>query len=152
MKKDDVIELIPEMTDWQDAVMEPRFFAGVHGNLSLAVSYSFLFWPSFVQIGEYVVREGTTVDEIRAWEDPGRDARDIEAVLNHIHIGDIHFAEGPPETEPQLRHLGRVLTEIHRVKLARDFPQFEFEVDFNDEPGLDPIDYQFTFWRVRGKR
>jgi hypothetical protein len=27
-------------------------------------------------------------------------------------------------------------------------PNLRFEVEFNDEPGLDPVDYQLSFWQV----
>jgi len=70
----------------------------------------------------------------------------IENVMNHIHIADIHCNVVP--VEAQLRYLGRVLQDIHTVKLARDFPQLRFEVSFNDEPGLEPADYELSFWQI----
>ena len=68
--------------------------------------------------------------------------------MNHVHIADIHCNEASPP-EAQLRHLGRVLRHIHEVKLKADFPDRSFVVEFNDEPGLDPVDYQFSFWQVK---
>jgi hypothetical protein len=64
--------------------------------------------------------------------------------MNHVHIVDIHGNE-PRPSEIQIRHLGRVLRAIHEMKLAADYPELSFVVDFNDEPGLDPVDYQFSF-------
>lgn len=70
----------------------------------------------------------------------------IEAVINHIHIADIH--SDMPASEAQLRHLGRVLKAIYQQKLAVDFPDRAFEVHFNDEPGLEDTDYEVTFFQV----
>ena len=63
--------------------------------------------------------------------------------MNHVHIADIHC--NVEATEGHLRYLGRVLKDIHELKLSRDFPGVRFDVSFNDEPGLDLIDYQLTF-------
>ncbi|MCH9752873.1 MAG: hypothetical protein K0U61_11720 [Alphaproteobacteria bacterium] len=41
-----------------------------------------------------------------------------------------------------------VKADIHRVKLAHDFPNRKFIVQFNDEPGLPLEDYQFSFWQL----
>ncbi|WP_294174376.1 hypothetical protein [uncultured Sphingomonas sp.] len=66
--------------------------------------------------------------------------------MNHPHIADIHCDVEP--SEGQLRYLGRMLKEIHEVKLSRDFPHVRFAVSFNDEPGLNSIDYELTFWQA----
>lgn len=119
------------------------------GSVELAVAYSFIFWPRFVVIDGHVLRAHTDPDSVRTWsEHLGGDASKVEGMLNHVHLKDLHQHNGEPN-ELQLRYFGRLLAEIHRVKLARDFPDQRFEVDFNDEPGLNLIDYQFTFWRVR---
>jgi hypothetical protein len=34
------------------------------------------------------------------------------------------------------------------VKLRSDFPDLKFVVEFNDEPGLDLVDYQMSFWQA----
>ena len=78
-----------------------------------------------------------SVDTVRA---------SVEAVMNHLHIADIHCNVQP--TEAQLRYLGRVLKDIHDVKLRRDFPDLRFVVSFSDEPNLDLTDYQLTFWQA----
>jgi hypothetical protein len=70
----------------------------------------------------------------------------VEAVMNHVHIADIHC--NVEATEAQLRYLGRVMRDIHDVKLRLDFPELRFAVSFNDEEGLDPIEYEMTFWQI----
>jgi hypothetical protein len=65
--------------------------------------------------------------------------------MNHLHISDIHYHV--EANESQLRYLGRVLKDIHQVKLRQDFPDIRFTVDFNDEDGLDQVEYELTFWQ-----
>ena len=95
-----------------------------------------------------MLREGFSEGAVRGFESrPGSSRESVEWVMNHVHMADIHFnAEHP--SEAQLRYLGRVLREIHEVKLRADFPDLRFEVEFNDEPGLDPTDYQLSFWQA----
>ena len=146
---DDLSALIPEVREWNDgAGVTPEAWIGMMGTYELAVGYSLIFWPRFVQFDGYVLREGFSETSLRGFEQTtNRDRRSIEAVMNHVHAIDIHCNE-PDPTEAQLRYLGRVLRDIHEVKLKSDFPHLGFVVAFNDEPGLDPADYQLTFWQT----
>lgn len=139
--------LIPEMARWNNgAGIDPEAWIGCAGSYALAVGYSLIFWPRFERFGRYVLRGDIDELSVRRWEEAcGGDRRGIEAVINHVHISDIHF--GTEASEAQLRYLGRTLKAIYETKLARDFPDLAFTVDFNDEPGLDPEDYQLTFWQ-----
>jgi len=147
LDQDDLTALIPEMVDWNfPEGFGVREWIGAAGRYELAIGYSLLFWPRFVVIDGYVLREGCTADDVRAWEKatPGNRMA-IEAVLNHVHMADIH--DGDP-TEAQLRYLGRILRDIHEIKLKADFPARKFVVSFPDEPGLDLIDYELSFWQL----
>lgn len=144
----DFAALIPELRDWNDgAGIDPEAWISCVGNYELATGYSLIFWPSFVCFERYVLREGFTLDSLRGFEDMTKRNRvAIEALMNHVHIADVHCNVEP--TEAQLRYLGRVLKDIHQVKLQRDFPNLRFEVSFNDEAGLDSEDYELTFWQI----
>ena len=140
-------DLIPDAKLWNEGRgIDLESWIAMNGNYDLAVGYSLLFWPEFVVIDDYVLRQGSTEANLREWEKRGGDRKGIEAVINHIHIADIHY--GASVSETQLRHLGRVLRAIYQQKLAADFPKRAFEVHFNDEPGLDSIDYELTFFQV----
>jgi hypothetical protein len=141
-------ELIAELPEWNDgAGISPEGWVECMGNYELAVGYSLVFWPRFVVIEDYVLREGATVENLRNWErETGGNRRAIEAVMNHIHMADLHVNADPPN-EAQLRHLGQVLRETHIAKLKLDFPDRQFEVHFPDEAGLDLLDYELTFWQ-----
>lgn len=148
---DDFNNLIPEMQAWNNGTgIDPESWVGCEGRIELAIGYSLVFWPRFELIDDYVLREGSTEANLRDWERATTtgDRGAVEATINHWHIVDLHYA-GSPATEAQLRYLGRVLKEIHQVKLRSDFPDRTFVVSFNDEPGLELIDYQLTFWQVR---
>lgn len=145
---DDFAALIPELPNWNDgAGIEPQAWIECVGNYELATGYSLIFWPSFVRFENYVLRDGFSVESLRGFEDMTKGNRvAVEAVMNHVHIADIHCNVEPKEA--QLRYLGRVLKEIHEVKLRSDFPDLRFEVSFNDEPGLILDEYELTFWQA----
>jgi len=154
----EVSDLIPELSLWNDgAGIDPESWICCSGNYELAIGYSFLFWPSFILIDDYVVRQGTTKEDIQEWEHAlanekgmSQEAKreSIEAVLNHIHLTDIHPEDSNP-TEAQLRYLGNVLKQIYSVKLQADFPDRRFVVDFSEPPVTELRDYQLTFWQKR---
>jgi hypothetical protein len=147
----DFAKLIPEMARWNNgAGIDAESWVGCAGNYELAVGYSLVFWPRFVRFEDYVLRERFSIETLRGFErQPGSTRASVEWVMNHQHIADIHCSE-TQVSEAQLRYLGRVLTEIHQVKLRADFTDLRFVVEFNDEPGLDPIDYQMSFWQAEG--
>ena len=145
---DELNKLIPEMRAWNDgAGIDPEGWIQCSGNYELAIGYSLIFWPRFVVIDDYVLRHGATEENLRAWEHAaGGDRRSIEAVINHIHMADLHMG-APEPTEAQLRYLGRILKQVHEAKLKAEFPDRSFVVTFSDEPGLDLLDYELTFWQ-----
>lgn len=145
---DDFTALIPELPKWNEgAGIEPQAWIECVGNYELASGYSLIFWPSFVRFENYVLHDGFSVESLRGFEDMTKGNRiAIEAVMNHVHIADIHC--NVEATEAQLRYLGRILKDIWDTKLRRDFPDIRFEVSFNDEPDLYPVDYELTFWQT----
>ncbi len=117
------------------------------GNYALAIGYSLVFWPRFVEHEGYVLRLGFEERALRSVEGNAASNRQgVEALMNHLHLNDLHYEAAA--SEAQLRHLGRVLKATHEAKLARDFPGRRFAVVFNDEPGLDLERYELTFFRV----
>jgi hypothetical protein len=150
MTEVDYTALIPELPTWNDgAGIDPESWIACVGSCELATGYSLIFWPSFINFEGYVLRESHFSEEnLRAWQrSPELDRRAIEAVINHVHLLDIHNNE-TPANEAQLRYLGRVLRETLEAKLNRDFPDLSFEVVFNDEPDLELIEYEVTFWQI----
>lgn len=137
--------LIPDLPAWNNgAGISPDAWIECVGSYPLAIGYSLVFWPRFIRFEAYVLRAGFSEEALRGFErQAGSDRKSVEWVMNHVHLHDIHFQE--EATELQLRYLGRVLKEIHEVKLRADFPDRRFTVEFNDEPGLDAVDYELSF-------
>ena len=142
--------LIAELREWNDGDgVGARSWIEMVGRYDLAVGYSLVFWPRFIRFDGYVLRE-EVFDEpnLRNWErtQPGK-RQGIEATINHLHVADLHCND-ETLTEGQARHLGRTLKATWTAKLQLDFPELVFVVAFNDEPGLDLVDYELTFWQA----
>ncbi len=76
------------MRDWNNgAGINVESWIGCEGSFRLAVGYSTIFWPPFVEFERYVLRDGFSVESLRGFEHQcGGDRRQIEAVMNHLHI------------------------------------------------------------------
>ena len=62
----DFNKLIPEMRDWNNgAGIDVRSWIGCSGSFELAIGYSTIFWPEFVEIERYVLRAGFSLDSLR---------------------------------------------------------------------------------------
>lgn len=145
----DYTQLIPELKDWNNGQgIDPAYWIGCVGTFQFAVGYSALFWPSFVVFEGYVLREGFTVENLRAWEQQcGNNQRAIESVLNHLHIADTHYVGCPDISQERVIHLGRTLRDIYAAKLAWQFPDRSFTVSFDDSAQNELSDYELTFFQ-----
>jgi len=151
----DYPSLIPEMRDWNNGKgIDIGNWIGCSGNFNLAIGYSAIFWPRFVEFEGYVLREGFHIPTLRGFEKqqaalPVTERHQaVESVMNHKHLQDIQYGGCPDVTHERLRHLGQVLKEIYQAKLAWQFPDKKFEVYFPDEPLEDLVDYQLTFYQI----
>lgn len=147
MSDPDFSTLIAELPRWNNgAGISPEAWIGCLGNYELAIGYSLVFWPRFVEFEGYVLRHGFEERALRSVEGCAAGNRQgVEALMNHLHINDFHYEQ--PADEAQIRYLGRVLKATHEAKLKLDFPDTGFTVTFNDESGLAANDYELTFFR-----
>ena len=144
--------LIPEMADWNNgAGIDIDGWITGAGDFRLAVGYSRIFWPRFVAYEGMVLREGAfTPKTVSGFMTQCKgDTSSVEAVINHIHLETLHYYAGAGANEERLVYLGRILTDIHKVKLAHEFPDLSFQVVFDDGPQDELIDYQLTFFQSR---
>ncbi|MES2834651.1 MAG: hypothetical protein V4707_08100 [Pseudomonadota bacterium] len=153
MKKvtDELTALLPDLALWNDGrgisamdwlLSEPK--------MDLPVAYSSLFWPRFVAVGPYVLREGFDPDSLKAWEKSGEHRRGIEGAMNVIDTLDLLVPVGEAASklaERQAVYIGGVLADIHRVKLAQDFPNNRFTVEFWDGTQAQGDDISLSFWQ-----
>lgn len=145
----DYIKLIPELPKWNNGEgIDVETWTGCLGNFQLAVGYSTLFWPQFVEFEGYVFREGFSTESLRGYEQQSRGSRwSVEAAMNHLHLAAIHYHDLPRFTADHAIYLGRTLKEIFQVKLAWQFPSRQFEVVFDESTRSDLMGYEITFYQ-----
>lgn len=120
------------------------------GTYSLAVGYTTLFWPEFVEHKGYLLRKGFTTSALHDFEQQtSGNRKSVEWVLNHIHLADIQYRGCDDLSKDKLFLLGTVLKEIHIAKLQWQFPDRPCEVEFfvpEDDDELD--EYALSFWQL----
>lgn len=119
------------------------------GSYALAIGYLTVFWPDLVEIDDCIVHRGVGGEQIRRWRGtPGATRRDVERVLNHLHLADLHTCDSADLSEDKFVALGSALPEIYAAKLAWQFPQRPCTVEFiRPGAGGSFAGYQLTFWQ-----
>lgn len=129
---------------------------GCSGNFSLAVGYTTVFCPKFVEFEGYIFCRDEPVNEdfvqnIRGFESQeGSSPKSVEWVINHLHIADIHHRGCDDISADKLIHIGNSLKEIYEARLAMLFPDKPCEVKFYIPGNPDDFDeYQLSFWQKK---
>jgi hypothetical protein len=139
-----------ELAPWNNgAGIDLESWTGCKGRFALAVGYSSIFWPEFVEFDGYLLRKGFAESSLRGYEkQQGSTRRGVEQVMNHLHIADIQHVGCADISEDKLIFLGQVLREIYEVKLNYQFPDRPCIVAFYTPPKADELfEYQITFWQ-----
>ncbi len=144
-------ELLPELQAWNNGrgiqPLDWLYCENVPSERVTAMSE--LFWPSFVVFEDYVLRDGFTQKHLRACEGgEGATRSAVEAMVNTLHIDDLFGKENwSPLVEARAVRLVNVLGQVHRLKLADEFPERRFKVEVFDgsQPGGD---VSLSFWQV----
>ncbi len=132
-------------------------WVGCEGNFRLAVGYTTLFNPSFVEFEDYILR-GDKVDDnlishVRNCEHSGEQRptpKGIEQVINRLYIADTHHYGCEDISIDKILVLGNTLKELYEAKLKYQFPNKPCIVEFyipKDKNQLD--DYQISFWQKK---
>lgn len=141
-------KLIPELAEWNNGKgIDVDSWIECSGNFQLAVGYTTLFWPRFVEFEGYVLREGFSMTSFRGFQSQCESRRDLEAVMNHLHIADIHYHDLSNCTTEHALYLGRVLREIYEAKLTWQFPTRRFDVVFDESNRGDVMCYEVSFYQ-----
>ena len=140
-----------ELAAWNSgAGIDLESWVGCEGNFRLAVGYASIFWPSFVEVDGFILREGYSPEALRGFRQrEGADRAGVESVMNHWHLDGIQYVGCPDATPDKLLHLGRTLEQIYTAKLQWQFPERPCRVSLYvpDNPLL--LDqYEITFWQV----
>jgi hypothetical protein len=96
---------------------------------SLAVAYSYLFWPTFVEVeGCTLLSERYDQANFRQWwERLSGHVPEVEKVINHVHLWDL-FPEEEGLPEGALEELACVMGKCWQQALTEAYPAREFEV------------------------
>jgi hypothetical protein len=145
-------DMLSELAAWNDGKgIDLESWVGCSGNFRLAVGYSAIFWPRFVLFEDLILPEGFSVESLRGFQsNPKHDEKSVEAVMNHLHVGDIQHAGCDDITEQRIVYLGKVLKEIYSAKLAWQFPDRPCEVSFYEPVDrTDLVGFEITFWQKK---
>ncbi|WP_435623779.1 hypothetical protein [Flagellimonas sp.] len=153
------LKLIPELKDWKKENgddFDLQDWVTCEGNIRLAIGYSTIFWPEFLEYDNCIfIKSHFSPDNYEEWTKSKSisDYRQIESVINHIHILDFFTFEKQNEINvEQVKYLGCILQEIYAAKLKTEFPNRKFTVTFNGKEKLeDLIEYQLTFYQENNK-
>ncbi|WP_028972888.1 hypothetical protein [Spirochaeta cellobiosiphila] len=153
-------KLIPELKSWKKENgddFDISDWTRCEGNIQLAIGYSFMFWPNFIEHeGCVFIESRFSVDSFETWKkiESIEYYSQIESVLNHFHILDLFVWEQQNESSKnQVLYLGKKLLEIYKTKLKADFPNYLFDISFNDNIETNElIDYQLVFHRIENEQ
>ena len=118
------------------------------GSVAQALAYRELFWPRFTEHDDCVFLFFDP-EKCESWTNTlDGDKTRTEATVNHRHIADL-FEEGQSASHEWLIALGRTLKQCWAAKLRLDFPERQFEVQFNETLAVNSTDYEITFYQQR---
>ena len=96
-------------------------------------------------------RERVTAEQAQQWMTQFNDKKGIEALVNHLHILDIQNpGDWQDVNETQVRFLGETLRDAWAAKLAIDFPNKTFTVEFIEGSAFNLMAYQVLFYQSYG--
>ena len=121
------------------------------GNFRLAVGYMEILWPHLVEFDGYILRDGFQETSLRGFEKQCKgDRRAVEAVMNQLHIEDLHYQGCEDFSSDKAILLGNTLKEMYEAKLVWQFPNYPCRVSFFEpEDKANLSDYELTFWQVK---
>jgi hypothetical protein len=118
------------------------------GNPELAVAFSKLFWPDFVEVrGCVLLAEHFKPTDFENWRRHFKeDRRQIEAAINEVHIYDLFTNSPPEEVAFQVyEYLAQVLQKSWNCALRDAYPSRAFEFDYRTEP--EEYGPTLAFWQ-----
>jgi hypothetical protein len=139
-----------ELQAWNDGQgIDLATWVGCEGRFALAVGYLAAFWPEFELKDHHIVPKGTTDEALRSFaKHPDSTRQSVEAMLNHLHLADIHYLGCPDISADKLIALGTTLKEMYEAKLHWQFPDRPCTVElFVPNNPDDLVAYQLTFWQ-----
>lgn len=100
------------------------------GDAQLALAFARLYWPTFVEQAGCVLLEhrAAAEDVASALEQRDGNTRQVEWMLNHVHLWDELPTEQDEVEDAMLMDVGRTVVRCWHAALAEQFPGREFEI------------------------
>ena len=118
-------------------------------NHKILVGCARILWPEFIEREGCIFLGGSLANQDENYDGWVKRAREdrkaAEATANHMHILHLFATERP--TRDLVLYVGRLLKEIWKVKLDRDFPDRRITVFFPEQDDLELEDYELTFFQ-----
>lgn len=114
------------------------------GNVEIALAFSKLFWPDFIEYDRGIFLAETFNPQIcEEWKAKlENDINAVEKVMNHIHLEDILPEAEKVEIE-NIFYLGQVLSQMWESRLKLLYPNQCFQVECNRDDSTVIV----TFYR-----
>lgn len=145
------IEQLREFQNWKTANGDHfslrDYLFGV-SNVEVAIAFTKLFWPDFVEHdGGVFLSEAFDIKIYEQWKaEFDRDIQSIEKVINHQHIDDI-LPGADNVSIDNLIYLGEALAQMWESRLNSAFPNRKFKVICNHEDQ----DIVVFFYQIKGE-
>jgi hypothetical protein len=130
-------------------------WVGCTGNFSLAVGYTTVFCPEFVEFEDYLLAGSEITKEliksVRSFEEGiGSTPMSVEWVVNHLHLFDIQHSGCEDVTADKLIFLGNALKITYESRLQFLFPHRPCVVKFYEPENREALEeYQLSFWQKK---
>jgi hypothetical protein len=146
--------LIPELKDWNNGKgIDPEAWIGCQGSFQLAIGYSLIFWPKFIEHKDLVLRTSDTLFQYNLEKVDqyilNRGKNGCEALYNHLHIAHIQSGGCPDTSTERIIYLGNILKEIYTTKLKQQFSERDFKIKFYEPEDKQPSEYQLIFYQSK---
>ncbi len=146
-----------ELGSWNNGKgIDLESWVSCSGSFSLAVGYSTIFCPKFIEFDGYILEGSKRLDErtikcIRGFEsEEGSTPKSVEWVINHFHIADLQYSDCEDLSPDKLLILGEALKETYESRLSYFLPNKPCIVEFYKPNNLeDVLDYQISFWQKK---
>ena len=140
-------EMIPELTTHLDGKpVDLELWLARIGRYDHAVAYASLIWPQFTEHEGCVFLGPEVPSTYQEWKAKYADnTQAIERMLNHQHILDM-FPSSPEPNQALVLFLGKLLQETWAAKLAGEFPDRSFVVEFFDDFDISVDNPSITFY------
>ena len=120
------------------------------GDFDQFIASGAIYWPEFFEYKGCIIRDSAPNNHVANYDrlvSSGQVERGyVEERLNRLEIADIILM---PDSKPvsliQAQHVGRILAQMWKAKLAIDFPDTEFHVSFIEYEDDQVSDLEITF-------